>query len=111
MFLSFGQQDSSADFRRPGRPKGSRDKVPRKTNTKHDAAIRYKDSSLNQGGSTDLKQCGDDMVHVFEEKKNAEQTANTIVNQHCTRSAPFLTGSVQSDSLQSDPFHADWAYW
>ena len=54
-FWHFVQLESLADYRRPGRPKGSRDRTPRKTNAKHGAAIRHMDSSVDQQGSTALK--------------------------------------------------------
>ena len=80
---------------------GSGDRVPRKKNARHDAAIRHVDSSLGEQGSTDLKLRDEDRTHVFEEPMRCAS-----VSQQYTNSTALLTESVPDDT-----FHVDWSLW
>ena len=112
-FWHFVQLESRADYRRPGRPKGSRDRAPRKTNAKHGAAIRHMDSSFDQQGSTalQLRPFDDERIHVLEEKEASVQMAYTGVSQHCPNCSSTARNPFLTESVQSDPFHGDWSYW
>ena len=102
------------EFRRPGRPKGSRDKAPRKANAKANAkaipSIMHIDSPVDEENA--LVRCGEDRIQIFEEIEAAEQTTHSSVSQEndkacSTSTVHFTTESVQHD----DPFHADWEFW
>jgi hypothetical protein len=92
-----------ADYRRPGRPKGSRDRVPRKNAAKRTESIRHTvGSSMEMKGSTGLDLCCDGKIHIIEEMVTAE---NHAAYQDCTICITPQT------ILQNDPFYADWTYW
>jgi hypothetical protein len=102
------QQDISADYRRPGRPKGSRDRIPRKKISKNDASIRHNDSLLDEEGCADLKPCGGDRTHGIEEIETAEEMEYANMRVDCTSAE---TVSFIAESAKDDPFHADWPFW
>ncbi len=111
-FCPFVQQTISADYRRPGRPRGSRDRAPRSRLAKQDAAIRHIDTSLDGQGSRALELCCHDRTQVFEE--TAAQTAcesrlSSVSEQYSRCSTPPVP--ISTDSAQDDPFHADWPFW
>jgi hypothetical protein len=62
----------------------------------------------DQQGSTVLN---DERIHVFEEKEAAEQTAHISVSQHCPYGSSTSSYLFLTELVESDPFHADWAYW
>jgi hypothetical protein len=103
--LLFVQQETSlANYRRPGRPKGSRDRAPRTKNAKRDAAIRHTDSSWDEKDNTTLELC-------CKEKETAEETEHTNASQGYPSCRSNQTVPFFSDSVQNDPFHADWPFW
>jgi hypothetical protein len=99
------QQDMLADYRRPGRPKGSRDRVPRKHTANHAVSISNIHSSMEIKGSTALEPFWDGRIHIIEELEIAEQTPDNSLYQEC------LSCSSKQPIPQNDPFHADWLFW
>ncbi len=100
----FAQQDSSAEYRRPGRPKGSRDRVPRKNNAKLAASIGPIDNCVGMEGSTALELCGDGRMLGCKDQEMVEKTSDRASYQesvNCRSTQPIP---------QKDSSHADWTY-
>jgi hypothetical protein len=100
------QQDVPAEYRRPGRPKGSRDRAPRTKNTKR-VSIRHIDSSLDESRALELRT--GDQTNVFENKEVVKEMSCNSASQECSNSGKTVPFFIES--FQDDPFRADWPFW
>jgi hypothetical protein len=93
-----------ADYRRPGRPKGSRDRVPRKNTAKRAASIRHIiDTSVEMEESIGFD-CCDGKIHIIEELETADNKSGYPFYEE------LFSGITTKFTPQNDPLYAEWTF-